>query len=58
MFALQLLKAYQVTLAEWEKAIAELLQKVDSLSSERKQADDTLATFRIEPDRESTVRGG
>ena len=48
VFVIELLKTQQATLEERERASAELLERVEALSAERRQADDKLASLHAE----------
>ena len=58
VFAVELQKTQRATLAERERVNAELLERVEALSAERRQADDKLASLQAELDRESAARRG
>ena len=56
VFVVELMKAQQATVAERERANAELLERITALSSKKKQADDKIASFWVELDCESIAR--
>jgi len=55
MFTIELLKTQQATLVERERANMDLVESVEALSVEKRQADDNLASLHTELDHESTT---